>query len=96
MKSELTRRKERFPYEIKKFGEVRLTEAQFLKLVERYGEDLTSFAIKLLDDKIKYKKNSSKYKNVITHYQHFRSDGELINFALEMMNSSEKYGCILY
>ena len=96
MKKELTRRKEISPNEIKRFGEVRLTETQFLRLVDRYGEDLTLFAIKLLDDKIKYKKNSSKYKKAITHYQHFRSDGELINFALEMMNSSEKYGCILY
>ncbi len=96
MKNEFTRRNKISLNEVKNFGNVRLTEAQFLRLIDTYGEDLALFAIKLLDEKIKFNKNVSKYKKAVTHYQHFRSDGKLINFALEVMNSSEKYGCILY
>ncbi len=96
MRKKYARRKEISHKDIEKFGRVLLTKEQYNKLVENFGEDLVTFAIKLLDDKIKANNTDKKLCNAKNHYQYFRSDSKIISFALEVMNSSEKYGCIFY
>ena len=94
MRKKYARRKEIQQEDVEKYGEVLLTGEQFNRLVENFGEDLTKFAIQLLNDKLRGgDKALRKAKN---HYQYFRADGKIINFALEVMNSSEKYGYIFY
>lgn len=96
MRKKFYRRKDILKQEIKKFGNVLLTEKQYKKLIETYGEDLTTFAIQLLNEKIltnKYDRNLYYAKN---HYQYFRKDSKIINFALEMLNNATNYGPIKY
>ena len=82
--------------EVNKFGKVLLTEFQFQKLIENYGEDLVLFAIKLLNDKIICNRTNKNLVNAKCHYQYFRKDGKIINFALENMNCVGSCGKILY
>ncbi len=96
MRKKYARRKKVSLKDIKSYGNVRLTDEQLNKLINNYGEDLTMFAIRLLDDKIKSEPLNSRMKKAKTHYQYFRNDGKIILFALEVMNSSEKYGHIFY
>ena len=78
------------------FGLVLLTQNQYEKLVANFGEDLTKFAISLLNDKIKYNPQDKRLVNAVNHYQYFRKDGKLICFALEVMNISDIYGPLRY
>ncbi len=96
MKKRFARRKTISKKDIVKHDKVLLTNEQFNKLIDNFGEDLTMFAIKLLNDKIKSNLTDRKLRKAKNHYQYFRSDGKIINFALEVMNSSKKYGYILY
>lgn len=96
MKKKHLRRKIPIPEDNIKFGKVLLTENQYKKLVENFGEDLTNFAIMLLNDKIRYNPQDKRLTDAINHYQYFRRDGKLLNFALEVMNTSERYGPLSY
>lgn len=84
------------PQDIKNYGLVLLTQEQFDRLIENFGEDLTMFAVKLLNDKIKVDRSDGKLRKAKNHYQYFRSDSKIILFALEVMNSSQKYGHIYF
>ncbi len=96
MKKKYYRRKDILKQDIKKFGKVLLTQKQYEKLIAIYGEDLTNFAIRLLDEKISTNKNDKKLCYAKNHYQYFRRDSKIINFALEMLNSTKNYGPIQY
>lgn len=96
MKKKHLRRKIPLPEDNIKFGNVLLTENQHKKLVENLGEDLTNFAIMLLNDKIKYNSQDKRLVNATNHYQYFRRDGKLVSFALEVMNTSDIYGPLAY
>ena len=96
MKKKHLRRKIPTPEDNIRFGNVLLTANQHNKLVENFGEDLTNFAIMLLNDKIKYNSHDKRLVNSTNHYQYFRRDGKLISFALEVMNTSDYYGPLSY
>ena len=96
MKKKYYRRKNILKEDIKNFGRVLLTQKQYEKLVESYGEDLSKFAIQLLNEKILANKNDTNLYNAKNHYQYFRKDGKIINFAMEMLNNTIKYGPIWY
>ena len=91
MKKKYARRKSICVEDCVQLGQVFLTKVQISKLQELYGEDLFAFAVMLLNDKIRQNPHNSKLSNSKNHYQFFRSDGKIINFALEMLNNSSVY-----
>ena len=80
----------------KKYGQVLLTDNQYNTLIENYGEDLTKFMIHLLNDKITANRFNKRLVSATNHYQYFRRDGKILNFALEIMNNAEASGAIYY
>ncbi len=96
MKKRYFRRKDLNNKNILKFGKVLLTKTQADKLVTVYGEDLTKFAIQLLNEKITSNPQDKKLCNAKNHYQYFRKDSKIINFALEMLNNTKSYGPLWY
>jgi len=59
-----------------------LTEYQYNKLIERYGISLIQAALKILDEWLNCSQTGNKYKGK-NNYAHFRSDGWLINEAMQ-------------
>lgn len=62
---------------------VRLTEKQYKKLIDTWGDDVANEAIKVLDNWLA--KNGSAQKGYIgrNNYGHFRSDGWVMPIALQ-------------
>ena len=96
MRKKHFRRKDILNKDTVKYGKVFLTTAQVEKLKANYGEDLIKYAIQLLNEKIISNPHDKKLCNAKNHYQYFRSDGKIINFALEMFNNVKSYGHIWY
>ena len=96
MKKKHFRRKDLNNKNILNFGKVLLTKPQADKLVATYGEDLAKFAIQLLNEKIISNPQDKKLYNAKNHYQYFRKDSKIINYALEMLNNTKSYGPIWY
>ena len=96
MRKKFFRRKKITKEDTVKIDNVLLTKYQLETLYENYGEDLTNFAIKLLNEKIKSNGNDKNLVFAANHYQYFRKDGKIINFALEIMNNIGGYGRIYY
>lgn len=69
---------------------VRLTENQYQKLVELYGEDVTIEAIKILEKWFAKKGKVQKGYIGRNNYGHFRKDGWVIPAALEQCGKSTK------
>lgn len=96
MRKKFSRRKKISEPDKLQIGQVLLTKYQLNKLYENYGEDLTNFAIRLLNEKINSNRNDKSLILATNHYQYFRKDGKIINFALEIMNNLGECGRVLY
>ena len=73
--------------QIPKIKLVNLTSNQYQMLINRYGKNIITKAISLLDEWLRSgSPSASKYigKN---NYAHFRSDGWVINEAIKTLNS---------
>lgn len=57
-----------------------LTPSQYGSLVEKYGYDLLTRALQILEDWLKFSPSGEKYRGK-NNYAHFRSDGWVINTA---------------
>lgn len=96
MRKKISKRKLIIEQEPRKYGQVLLTEKQYNTLIKNYGEDLTVFAIQLLNEKISANRFNKQLVNSTNHYQHFRKDGKIINYALEIMNNVGASGTVFY
>ena len=63
-----------------------LTPEQYKTLVEKYGYNLLTCALSILEDWLKSSPKGEKYRGK-NNYAHFRSDGWLINLAKQKLSN---------
>ena len=96
MTKKSARRKSITAKDSKEYGQVLLTDKQYNTLINTYGEDLTLLAIRLLNDKINSNRFNKKLIKAKNHYQYFRRDGRILNFALDILNTAGACGTVHY